>query len=308
MPGPSEPRKSGRRVRVNTLAAAVSLVVAGCAATIDSELDVIAQPATVSPGTLVSAEQAIADGRLADAKLLIERALLVDGDNVRAKLLLAELRLATGAVDSADTLFRELQEHRDVEAQALQGSGLAHFAKGDQEGGVKLLQQSVEQDSELWRAWNALGYYYDSREDWENAVAHYSAALEAQENNPIVLNNRGFSRLMQGELDGAVADLTNAVKQDPDMRMARANLRLALAWRGEYVLALAGVPKNKTARSLNNTGYVAMLRGDFASAESFLLRAVEADPSFSPIARRNLELLGYLRQVAETDTGRSNSL
>lgn len=305
MRGPFEP-KHGRHFRAHLIGAAFTLFLAGCAATVDdSKLDVTAPPAALPPNTLAFAEKAIEDGRYADAKLLVERVLLVDGENPRAKLVLAEIRLATGATESASALFGELEENPETRARALQGLGLTHFANGDMDSGAEKLRQSVEEDASLWRAWNGLGYYYDTQENRELAIEQYTTALEVQGDNPIVLNNRGFSRLMLGQLDGAIEDLTDAIRQDPGMSRARTNLRLAFAWQGKYVLAIAGVPKDKVARALNNAGYVAMLRGDFAEAESYLLRAVEADPSFSPIARRNLELLAYLREVAEAETDTS---
>ncbi len=74
------------------------------------------------------------------------------------------------------------------------------------------------------------------------------------------------------------------------------NLRLALAWDGEYALALAGAEDGGLARALNNVGYVALLRGDQDNAESLFLRAIETDPAFNTIAARNFSYLRSLRE------------
>ena len=110
----------------------------------------------------------------------------------------------------------------------------------------------------------------------------------------MILNNRGFSMLMQGRIKEALAGLGQALRFDPTLRPARENMRLALAWDGQYALALAGAAGGDRARALNNVGYVALLRGDHDEAEAFLLRAIEADPAFNAVAARNLD---YLRQL-----------
>ncbi len=44
-----------------------------------------------------------------------------------------------------------------------------------------------------------------------------------------------------------------------------------------------------------------MLRGDLDNAEAYLLRAMEADPSFNRIAWRNLAYLRNIRDVKAAD-------
>lgn len=101
--------------------------------------------------------------------------------------------------------------------------------------------------------------------------------------------------LMQGRVDAALADLGAALRHDPALRPARENMRLALAWDGQYTLALAGAEDDDLARALNNVGYVALLRGDHDKAEALLLRAIEADPAYNAVATRNLAYLMRLR-------------
>ena len=45
---------------------------------------------------------------------------------------------------------------------------------------------------------------------------------------------------------------------------------------------------------LNNIGYVAMLRGDYESADVFLHRAIDESPVFYDTAEQNLERLQTL--------------
>ena len=102
--------------------------------------------------------------------------------------------------------------------------------------------------------------------------------------------------LSQGRLDESIASLERALELDPDLKPAKENLRLALAWSGRYVHAMSGADDREMPRVLNNIGYIALMRGDLENAEAYLLRAMEVDPSFNEVAWRNLT---YLRNVRD---------
>jgi len=285
--------------------ALIVLGLAGCTSTADDPMTVkpetmLTQPVTpVGAATLDLAERALYEGRIDDARALLGRAVFDVGDRPRAQLIAAEVQLASGAYRQAATAFRELVTSQEVKARALQGEGIAlSLADGASESGYVSLQAAVAQDPSLARAWNALGYYHDLRREWQEAAESYTRALVIDPNSAMILNNRGFSMLMQGRIKEAVADLGEALRQDPALRPARENLRLALAWDGDYALALAGAEDGGLARALNNVGYVALLRGDQDSAEALFLRAIEADPAFNTTAARNL---AYLRSLRESN-------
>ncbi len=68
----------------------------------------------------------------------------------------------------------------------------------------------------------ALGSICQRREDWPNAEAWYSRALEAaaekNTRSATARANRGEVRLMMGRLEDAVDDLTQAIVEDPDFK------------------------------------------------------------------------------------------
>ena len=94
------------------------------------------------------------------------------------------------------------------------------------------------------------------------------------------------------------------MRLDPDFATARENLRLSLAWQGDYGRALSGVSPVGHAEALNNVGYIALLRGDYADAEAYLLRAMEIDPQYNEIASHNLS---YLRDMRTLHKGPSSA-
>ncbi len=106
---------------------------------------------------------------------------------------------------------------------------------------------------------------------------------------------------MQRRLEEAVTDFNRALRIDPEFEVARENLRLALAWQGKYVHAMAGAPDTDMARILNNVGFIALMRGDYGNAEAYLLRAMEVDPRYNAPAARNLTYLKQVRELAEAE-------
>ena len=133
-------------------------------------------------------------------------------------------------------------------------------------------------------------------QQWDRSVLAYRAALEIQPNSAVLHNNLGFSFVLQNRPADAAAEFVIALKRDPQLAVARANLRLALAAQGRYEEALIDVPKDEYARALNNAGFVAMMRGDYAQAESYLSRAMENSPAFNEVASRNLNHLQQMKK------------
>ena len=292
------------------VAAAILIVLAGCETLSlgqDEPDEIVALPVVqpVAPGTLALAERALSDDRYDDARQLIERVLISEPENWEAQLLLAEMHLASGYPGIAEPVFESLIEKAEVTERALQGYGISLTLQDKLDDGVDSLLQAVAQDPSLWRAWNALGFYHDSNQDWAAAGDSYGKAIEENPDSALIYNNRGYSLLMQKRLEAAVADFNRALRLDPKFEVARENLRLALAWQGKYVHAIAGASNRDLARILNNVGFIALMRGDYGNAEAYLLRAMEADPRYNETAARNLN---YLDQVREMAKGQSESI
>jgi Flp pilus assembly protein TadD len=154
-----------------------------------------------------------------------------------------------------------------------------------------------------WQAWNALGSEYDRRHDWANAENAYAQALSASGDAAIVLNNRGFSRLSQKKPDLAIADFVAALQKKPDLAPARNNLRLAMSMQGEYDRAIKGAAATDEAAVLNNAGFAAMLRGDYAKAKELLSQAMKAKKGYYGLAAANLEMTQNLAKGEAGEAG-----
>jgi Flp pilus assembly protein TadD len=253
-----------------------------------------AQHMQVSGDQLDQIQRALDERRLVDAGQLIDQVLLAGVTDPRVHLLAGELGLARGRYDAAIQAFRLSGSKGTLSPQAMQGEALALAQLGRRDEAVGLLKKVVAQDPQAWRAWNALGAEYDGAQSWDDAGQAYEHAISSAPNAAVPLNNRGYSRLLQGRLDAAVADFVAALEKQPDFAEARANLRLALALRGEYDRAIDGSSDRDRAALLNNAGLAAAARGDFVKAEALLNKAIELKGEFYQRASDNLSLVRTL--------------
>lgn len=218
-----------------------------------------------------------------------------DGANDQAKFGLGEVSLGVGRPDDALEAFGSVGAGGALDAKVLQGKGIALLMLHKPNDAAKSLIDAVKMDPSLWRAWNALGELYNSRHDWPQAHQCYEAALKANPRSEVVQNNLGISLLMQGKYQEAAPHFLEALKTRPNFEKAKMNLRLVLAWQGKYAEARAGTAPEELPVVLNNIGYIAILRGDYAVAEAYLNQAISASPSYFAQAQQNLDYLESVR-------------
>lgn len=257
----------------------------------------------VTDADIANIQRALDEQRLLDAAKLLDAAVLAGGDDPRVTLLIGDLALARERYADALASFKEVEARDETRARSLQGQGIALSLMSRHDEAIAMLQRAVQEDPTAWRAWDALATEFDNRRDWTQAEAAYDHALANSDSAAMVLNNRGFSRLLQNRRDDAVADFVQALQKKPDLAAARTNLRLAMAMKGEYDRALAGGTGRDEAGLLNNVGFAAMLRGDYAKAEEFFTRAMSAKGEFYDRASANLVMTRGLeaKPVAATN-------
>ncbi|GGL33796.1 tetratricopeptide repeat protein [Caulobacter rhizosphaerae] len=249
-----------------------------------------ADPAT-REATALAIETALAEDRLVDASSLLGQALTANGGDPRLLTLLGETCLARGDAQAALATFARVPVGDPSAPRARQGEGLALSALGRSDAALQALHAAVAGDPRLWRAWNGLGREYDRRHDWPAAEDAYAHALDASGRDALALNNRGYSRLLQGRLPEASTDLVAALEKKPDLAAARNNLRLVLALRGDYARASSrGAGGDDPAALLNNAGFAALLRGDYDTAVALLDQAGKARSVYYARAGENRRL------------------
>ncbi|HEY2444366.1 MAG TPA: tetratricopeptide repeat protein [Rhizomicrobium sp.] len=243
----------------------------------------------LSPDTVADIQRAIDEERYLDAGNMLDQALLSSGGDPRLLLLAGKLGLARGRYAEALASFKQIESDAKLRAGAREGEGIALSLLGRSSEAIPALQEAVAEDPSAWRAWNALGVEYDRKHDWTQAQAAYDHALSDSDNAPIVLNNRGYSLLLQNRVEDGIKDFVTALQKKPDFASARNNLRLAIAIKGDYDRSVSGANVAERAAALNNAGFAAMLRGDYTQAENLFGLAMKAKGDYYARAAANLE-------------------
>ncbi|MBA4010524.1 MAG: hypothetical protein C0481_01535 [Phenylobacterium sp.] len=253
----------------------------------------------VSAAAVAEIQRAMDEQRLIDAGRMLDSAQVAGVRDPRLEVLGGDLNLRRGRLNAAYASYRAAEADPEILARALQGQGITLSLQGRSDEAIATLQRAVEADPGAWRAWNALGREYDNRTQWTQAEAAYAQAMSASGGDALVLNNRGYSRLLQHRRDEAVADFVAALGKRPSLTEARTNLRLALAMRGDYDRALAGGAPGDQAALLNNAGFAAGMRGDYAKAEALLGQALELKSEYYGRASENLKVVRALAAQSE---------
>jgi Flp pilus assembly protein TadD len=186
-------------------------------------------------------------------------------------------------------------------AEALENLGLIYFENRQLEEAMPMLQRSLEAKPTQWRSHNALGLIADGRADYATANAHFDAALTIRPRSALLLNNRGYSKYLSGDLEAAELDYRAALSADPAYKQAWQNLGLVFARQGRYEQAMATVGRvvsNYVAA--NDVGYIAMLSGDYSAAERLFQEAIRLSPRYYGTANENLAELRRRRSGSAT--------
>lgn len=247
--------------------------------------------------------QALDERRFVDAGDMLEKARVDGVKSPRLTALGGEALLAQGRFADALPVFRSVENDPTMRATALEGEGIALSVLGKSDQAFADLKQATALDKTRWRAWNALAREYDIRHDWKESKAAYTQALAAPgADQAIVLNNRGYSHLLQNLPDQATPDFVAALAKDPDLKAARTNLRIAMAVQGQYDRAVTTGAGDDRAAVLNNVGLAAAIRGDYREAERLLTEAIEIKGDNYERASDNLQLAKNLEARMSTQS------
>jgi Flp pilus assembly protein TadD len=289
----------------------VLVLFSGCASTPDTDSDTVAHkglndssmdvlfatefPVESEEDALTRAKQAMEEGDADKALFYFVRALQFRPDNVDLLMQIAEIQMRQQDFALAKRAFLITLQHDPNHSGALEGLGLIYMNEGKDEEAIRNLTSAVANDERLWRAHNALGVYADKAADYPAALQHYDLALSIYPEAGHVRNNRGYSKYLAGDIEGATLDLFTAAN-DWGFLHAWANLGKIYAEEGMYRDAIKTYKLVMSeANALNNTGYSAFENGDLLLAERYLTEAIRLSPTYFPSAEENLSLLQELQ-------------
>lgn len=263
-------------------------------------------PVTSTADARSRAEQALAEGDTDRALYMYVQAVTLDPGDSESLYRIGVLHERRGNRRLAARAFAGAIENEPEHAGALQGLGIAYFEARETEAARAMLQRAVAADAQLWRAHNVLGVIADMAGEHATAVGHYSAALAVRPDAASLLNNRGYSKYLAGDYASAEADFRAALAADAEYGRAWQNLGLLYARQQHYALALRALARVKEQHvAANDVGYIAMLDGDYETAERLFSRAKRESPRYYATAEKNLAELR--RRAAQGGTASAST-
>ena len=237
------------------------------------------------------------------ATAAFREALRLDPGYLPARLKLAESLLTSGNMEEAGSMYEAIiKEHPEV-AEAYYGLGRIRAAKGDLPGAVESYKKACDLFPAYGAAHYALAKAYrrldDSRRSEEQLKLHDANqtlvppiqdplrdALRALDRGPASILQRGIQLEEAGRIDDSIAAHLEALKLDPGLAMAHANLIILY---GKTNQPAKAEEQYREAIRLNpnlaeahyNYGVLLMGQGKMAEAEQAFRRALEANPAYA---------------------------
>lgn len=202
----------------------------------------------------------------------------------------ARVAQARGDYGNAFLHFGRAVERDPASCAAHEGLGTSALRLGRINAARQALAAGAETCPAKASIWIAAGVAADGAGDWAASDAAYARAAALVPDDPRLLNNRGYSLLIQRRYADAVPVLERAARRAPDNRRIANNLDLARSAAG-LPIDLGTANQAERARRLNNAGYAAWLAGRPDSARTYLAEAIKNSASHHARAEGNLDLV-----------------
>jgi len=246
-------------------------------------------PQPLSADRFAETEHAIEVGRLDQARAMITTDIAKGTQGEAVDRLLADLAFADGKSSEALERYKLLLGRHPADALIAERAAISAVRAGDMAFARGLANHATSLPQATWRAWNARGVVADLGGDFPTADSSYERALALAPDQPEVLTNMGWSRLLRGDWNGAIAPLEQAVKLMPNSERAANDLELArAALASDLPQRRDGESDGDWAARLNDAGVAAELRGERARAIAAFSQAIEARGSWYTRAANNL--------------------
>jgi tetratricopeptide (TPR) repeat protein len=246
----------------------------------------------------------VINGQSEDAAATLGDAIRLDPEYLPARLKLAEVLLTLRRLDESEQISRSLAEIAPQFAPVHYWLGRVAFAKGQLAASIEHYRKACQIWPSFGTAHYALALVCRRTGETDEARLHmaayqrYKADGDPQPEDTLLeevrsLDNTALAHLMKGvelenagRLDDAIAEHEEAVKQDPAMAQAHANLIALYARAGrtqnaesEYRATVAINPN--LPQSHYDYGVFLVSRQRFAEAEAAFRKALQSSPNYA---------------------------
>jgi Flp pilus assembly protein TadD len=248
-------------------------------------------PVASKEEALTKATLAYREGELDKAQLYLIRALKFDIGDTDLLAQIGNLHVQQNNSQLAARAFQLALQQESQHPASLEGLGLLYFGAGNDNKAREYLELAIASAPNLWRSYNSLGVIADRQKNFDLAQFYYDAALEIQPLADVVLINRGYSKYLNKDYEGAARDFHDVTERSNNNKAWR-NLALVYATQGWYEDAIETFLRVEDERdAYNATGTIAMENGDVEEAYHYLSEAVRLSPTYFAQAEKNLAQL-----------------
>lgn len=235
-------------------------------------------------------EHAIESDRLEQARQMLGSAIATGESGPQVDRLLADLAFAKRNWAESETRYSALASAEPADGRSAERAAIANIMLGEPAKAKLLVNRAIASGKASWRAWNAKGVICDYGGDWKDADEAFAVASKMKPDEPIILNNQGWSMILRGKWAQALALLEQAAILDPKSSRIQNNLELAkAALANDLPERRPGETDSDFAARLNDAGVAAEQRGDRARAIAAFSRALATKDSWYARAANNLE-------------------
>lgn len=243
------------------------------------------------------AENAMQSGKMDLAQLYYVKAYNLAPKNIQILQKMADLYSKIKKYDLVELSLKLILEQKPDDIATIERYGMLLLKRGNYSEAEKNLRLVISQQPN-WRAYNALGIIANLQGNVHQAESYFKMADRHSPNSPELLNNIGFALYSAKNLNQAALFYHKALEINPNYKKAIYNLGLLHAHLKNYEEAYVAFAKvASTAEANNNTGYIAMMNGDYDVANRYLQEAIRISPQYYKKANDNLKQL----QLVEAD-------
>lgn len=120
----------------------------------------------------------------------------------------------------------------------------------------------------------------DSRKDWARADSFYETAIGLTTTPAKIYNNWGYSNLNRKKYKRAEQLFGDALRYDPNLKIAKTNMVLARAKQRNYSLPLVKMTQVERAEMLYTLGLSAVKQGDVNIGKKLFLESISTHPQY----------------------------
>jgi protein O-mannosyl-transferase len=178
--------------------------------------------------------------RADSARVYFRKGLELDPDMRESYRGLANACLEEDLLQTALQVLQEARERWPHDVLLVQMVGDVHAAMGMEEAAVRAYRQSGKSDVEIWLQ---LGKRAAIRSNWEKARGYYQRALLINEGDGRVHNGLGEVELGVGDMGAALQAFRQALRLNPELAPAYANIGRVYLKHGRGLEAVAALEK-----------------------------------------------------------------